>query len=114
MHEMSLALQIIDIVIGKAREEGAGRVTCVEVEVGSLAGVMGEALEFCFEAAAKDTPVEQARLVLIHSCAEGVCGDCSSRFDVQRIPACCPVCGEYRVQVFGGQELKIKAIHIED
>ena len=114
MHEMSLAMQLIEIVDRKAREEGGLAVSRVEVELGNLAGVMAEALEFCFEAAARDTLAEKACLTIIPVQATGRCQDCAAHFPVEGIPASCPACGQWAVEIKDGQELRLKAIHIEE
>ncbi len=57
MHEMSLAASIVDLAVAALNREGGSLVSEVEIEVGNLAGVMVDSLEFCLEAAARATPV---------------------------------------------------------
>ena len=65
MHELSMALALVEQVRNIARRESAACVRSVTVRVGSLSGVDPEALAFCFPLAAKDTPAETARLILL-------------------------------------------------
>ena len=51
MHEMSLAVAVVDQVETVARSRGAVGVSSIELEVGELAGVVADALAFCFELA---------------------------------------------------------------
>ncbi len=59
MHELALTREIVAIVCQAAQDR---RVHKVSLEIGRLSCVMPEAVEFCFEAAAKGTPAEGARL----------------------------------------------------
>jgi hydrogenase nickel incorporation protein HypA/HybF len=59
MHELAIATAIVDL----SAEAGEGaRVTRVVVAIGPEAAVVPEALRFCFELAAADTPVAGATL----------------------------------------------------
>jgi hydrogenase nickel incorporation protein HypA/HybF len=62
MHELSITQDIIDIVGEAARSE---RVVRVVLEVGKLAGVVPEAIGFCFDVASRGTPVEGAALSIV-------------------------------------------------
>ena len=50
MHEMSLAMGILQIVEEAAREQRFGRVRSVWLEIGDLAAVEADAMRFCFDA----------------------------------------------------------------
>jgi hydrogenase nickel incorporation protein HypA/HybF len=64
MHEMGIAMQVIDAVCERA--EGA-RVTRVVLEIGQLAAVMPDALRFSFELASEDSAAQGARLEIIET-----------------------------------------------
>ncbi|CAM5465273.1 Hydrogenase maturation factor HypA [Streptomyces hirsutus] len=51
MHEMSVALSIVDQVEQAARSRSARGVRRVRLDIGELAGVVPDALAFCFELA---------------------------------------------------------------
>ncbi len=114
MHEMSLAMNIVDIVAANAQSAGARSVNQVEVEVGSLAGVLIEALEFCFEAAARRTPVEGAALTIIETAGRGRCLSCGTEFSVTSLLSPCLQCGSYQVKIFQGKDLRVLSITIDE
>ncbi|MBW2613648.1 MAG: hydrogenase maturation nickel metallochaperone HypA, partial [Deltaproteobacteria bacterium] len=63
MHEMGIAMQIIEIATAAIpAEEGDVKVARVNLKVGKLAAVVADSLRFCFEIAAKETPLEGAEL----------------------------------------------------
>ena len=55
MHELSIAMSIVDIAAEYAARDNAKCVTEIEIEVGTLAGVVIDALDFAMEAAIKNT-----------------------------------------------------------
>ena len=59
MHELSITRNIVSIVEEAARGRRVRRVT---VDVGKLAGVIPDALLFCFDVVAKGTALDGARL----------------------------------------------------
>jgi hydrogenase nickel incorporation protein HypA/HybF len=114
MHEMSIAMNIIELASSAAQAEGAGRIQTIELEIGTLAGVMPEALEFCFEAAARDTLAEGATLTILSIPAAGRCLDCQQESPMNSLTSQCHHCGAWLLDITTGTELKIKAITIDD
>jgi len=110
---MSIALSVIEAVVEKAREEGGGRITGIELVVGCLSGVQVESLRFCFDAAARETLAEGAELVIEERDGRGRCEACGAEFPVTSFYAKCPSCGQFRVRIESGQELAVRSITIE-
>jgi hydrogenase nickel incorporation protein HypA/HybF len=113
MHEMSIAMSIVDAVVERTRREGGEAVTSIELVVGPLSGVVVESLRFCFSAAAKDSPADGAELLIEEPEARGVCEECGARFPVSGYHVNCPSCGKFRVRIESGEELSVKSITIE-
>ncbi len=114
MHEMSVALSIVDAVEKKARLEGAGRISEIELVVGRMAGILPESLKFCFPAAARGTLAEDAILLIEEREALGSCADCGSTFPVSFYLVECPRCRSLGVRVVSGDEFLIQSITIEE
>ncbi len=113
MHEMSIAVSIIDIVVEQAQKADAGKINSVVLELGSLSGVTADALQFCFSSAAKSTIAEEAVLEIIEQQAKAVCGSCSHEFAADQLVPSCPECDELVINVQGGRELQIKSINVD-
>lgn len=62
MHELSIAMSLIDLACEKAAQLDVARIAAVHVRVGALSGVVREALAFSYEVARTGTPLEDARL----------------------------------------------------
>lgn len=112
MHELSIALSIIDLVEAEARRNGSSRVQEVELEIGTLAGVEIQTLEFALDSAVRGTLLEDAKIVRIYIEGTGFCNDCNSSFPVSSLFSPCPDCGSYCVKIIKGKELRVKSIVI--
>jgi hydrogenase nickel incorporation protein HypA/HybF len=62
MHELSIALSLVDVACEKAAALGDVRVDTVFVRIGPLSGVVAESLLFCCDEAARGSAIEGARL----------------------------------------------------
>jgi hydrogenase nickel incorporation protein HypA/HybF len=111
MHEMALTQGIIEICEHSA---GGRPVTLVVVEIGELAGVVPEAVAFCFEACGAGTLVAGARLQIQSVAGRGRCVECRSEQPLQRLFDPCSCCGSFRIEVLSGQELRVREIEVAD
>jgi len=64
MHELSIALSIVEIASEEAVRQAAAKVEAVHLRLGKLSGVAKEALLFSWDLACRETPVEGARLAI--------------------------------------------------
>lgn len=113
MHELSLAMRIVEIACERARAAGARRINAVEVEVGALSGVMAEALAFCFEAAAQG-PAAGARLLIREVEGRAACRACGREFSTDSLLSPCPGCGEYAAELLSGRELAVLSLIVDE
>ena len=67
MHEAGIADRILDIVVARASEAGALRITSIQIEAGVLARVSEDALRFHWEQHAAGTPAEGAVLHVVQT-----------------------------------------------
>ena|ERR1700761_9706555 len=64
MHELSIAMSILDIAGEEAERRGNVQVQAIYLKIGTLSGVVKEALLSAYELAAEQTPFAQARLII--------------------------------------------------
>ncbi len=108
MHELSLTQSVVEAVL----ERTAGRqVVSVRVRVGKLAGVVPDAMRFCFDLATDGTPLAGATLVIDDVAGEADCRTCGTRFTLPDPILLCP-CGSADVNVVAGRELQIAAVEM--
>lgn len=113
MHEMTIVAGILDIAEKEARTAGARVINSVEIEVGRLAGVEIDSLEFCFEVARKGTLADGAELVVHDIPGRGWCPECDREVDVEFFMAVCPECDQAMVDIRQGRELRVRAINVD-
>jgi len=113
MHEMSIAMNILEIAEQNAIDSGSSVINSIEVEIGTLAGIELSSLSFCFETARKSTRLAQsAKLEIISIAAVGKCADCNVDAEADFYHALCPECGQ-PVAVSGGRDLRVKSINVD-
>ena len=64
MHELSIALNIVEVAGEQLARHGGERVRAVHLQLGPLAGVAKDALLFSFGLACEGTPVEGSQLII--------------------------------------------------
>src|SRR4051812_49711860 len=116
MHEMSVALAVIDQVEQAAAQAGdVTAVLTVRLQVGELAGVVADSLAFCFELACAGTVLAGAELVTETVPGRARCADCAHEWAVGMPPRLtCPACGGTSTDLLAGRELQIAGVHWED
>lgn len=113
MHELSIAINIVDIVTEEAKKAQSSSITEIEIEIGSMSGIIIEALDFAMEEAVKGTCLNNAKLNFTEIKAEANCSKCEKQFEVDDFFAVCPKCGSFETDIIKGKELKIKRIILE-
>ena len=115
MHEMGLALEIIDIAAASIPAELAGaRVERVNLTVGKMSAVVPESLRFCFEIASRDTALAGADLAIEEVPVVARCRPCGHEWLVEQPAFRCPACDGTAIEIVSGRELDIRSIEIEE
>ena len=114
MHELSIALSILEGVEEEVSQRGYGQVRSIHVRVGALSGVVPEALCSSFELAREGTPFSESRLTIEKSPVIVRCRACGAEGAVESIQMMvCPECAEPVSEVVTGRELEVVALELE-
>ncbi|MFJ1705630.1 hydrogenase maturation nickel metallochaperone HypA [Kitasatospora sp. NPDC088346] len=113
MHEMSIALAIVDQVTARAEARAGSTAERVRLRVGELAGVVPQALQFGFDLVCEGTPLAGAELQIDPVPALAECGPCGTGWSPGMPPdLVCPTCGSGDgTELVAGRELQITAVH---
>ncbi|MGI8433432.1 MAG: hydrogenase maturation nickel metallochaperone HypA [Nocardioidaceae bacterium] len=107
MHELSIAESVVQAVRARTGDEP---VAVVRLRVGRLAGVVPDALRFCFDLAVAGTPLEGSELVIDEPQGAARCRTCEEHFALEEdLILLCP-CGSADVQVMAGSELDVVSV----
>lgn len=108
MHEASVALGILDIIVGRCMGEGYKSIESVRLKIGRASGILPEALIFGFDAAKAETIAAEARLFIDIVPLGGFCSSCRTNFEVDGAYVfMCPLCGSLSFRIDRGYEMEI-------
>jgi hydrogenase nickel incorporation protein HypA/HybF len=114
MHELSIAMGIVDAAVEESQRRGV-RVSAVHLRLGALSGVVKDALLFSYEIACQGTPIEGSRLVVDDLPVIVFCAQCQKARELAAVQLFqCPECGAPTMDVRQGKELEVFALEVED
>jgi hydrogenase nickel incorporation protein HypA/HybF len=112
MHELSIALNIIEIITAEAKDSHAKTVSKIELEIGTWSGVEPEAIQFAMDQAISGTIASKAEVIFHWKKAVAQCKDCCNEFEPDDFFKICPICNSLNTYLLTGKELNIKSIEI--
>lgn len=113
MHELSIAMSIVEMAQEEAERHGDAHVHAVHLRLGRLSGVVKEALLSSYEMACASTPLEGSQLLIEEIPVEVFCPQCRLPRQVSSIQwFCCPECGTPTPTVLRGKELEVTALEM--
>lgn len=113
MHELAVAQALVDQVDEVIREHGAVSASLIRVRIGPLAGVVPELLGSAFPLAAAGRRMAHAALDLVVAPIRVRCQTCGAETEAAMSRLVCGVCGDWRTQVIGGDELLLESVELE-
>jgi hydrogenase nickel incorporation protein HypA/HybF len=115
MHELSIAISMIDEVAEEAASRGGLKVEAVHMRLGVFAGVDKAALLFAYELACEGTPLQGTRLVIETVPLVVFCPVCEQeRTPPSLYEICCPECLRATSQIVSGREMEVASLEVRD
>jgi hydrogenase nickel incorporation protein HypA/HybF len=112
MHELSIALSMVERVIEEAETRGV-QVEAVHLKLGVLSGVDAAALAFSYEIACEGTPLAGSRLIVDTVPLLIYCESCAAeRAPESNWEIACPDCHSPSQRILQGRELEVAALEI--
>ncbi len=112
MHELSIAIGIVEIAEKETRKVNKKKVDSIELEIGTLSGIEINALEYAWEIAVSGTVLEHSQKKITSIDAKATCLDCNTKFIITNIYDLCPLCESYKKEIIKGKELIVKSIEV--
>src|SRR5438105_5314755 len=113
MHELSIALSILEMAEEVAQRQG-GRVRAIHLKLGPLSGVVPAALISAFGLAREGSPFPDVELILEETPLVAHCAGCAVPRKLESAQyLCCPVCGAPTPDIVSGRELEVVALEFE-
>ena len=114
MHELSIALSILDCVAEQMQSHAGSRVVSVHLKVGPLSGVVPRALVAAYGLAREGSIAPDSELEIDQTPLTIFCEYCGQEQPAESPQClCCVICGQSGHQVMSGRELDIVALELE-
>jgi hydrogenase nickel incorporation protein HypA/HybF len=114
VHELSIALSIIDAAEEEVARQGGGSVFAVHLRLGPLSGVAKEALLFSYNLACEGTSLENSTLLIEDIPISIWCSQCEKEcapVSLQQLH--CVQCGMPATKLVRGSELEVSALELQ-
>lgn len=113
MHELSIALSIVDGVLEELDRQKSGQVEVVHLRLGRLSGVDKDALSFSYKVACEGTALVNSRLLIQDVEVSIFCSTCGVERAIRSFPLLtCAECGAPGNRVLHGEEMEITAMEM--
>lgn len=113
LHEITVALSLLDGVQATALEQGIEHVSAVHIRVGALSGVVRDALLFSWDVATAETIAEGSQLRIEEIPLAVFCERCEDeRSPLPGSGLLCPDCGTPSPRIVRGREMQLVAMEV--
>jgi hydrogenase nickel incorporation protein HypA/HybF len=114
MHELSIAMSIVELAEEEIEKRGGAHVNAVHLKLGLLSGVVKDALESSYGLACEGTALAGSRLMIEEVPIVAYCTKCEAPRPVSSAEwFVCPECRAPVSQVLQGKELQVVALEIQ-
>ena len=113
MHELSLAMEVVELAAREAQKHGVSRILEMEIDVGDLSGVDAETFQSALEMVVGNTLLEKTLIRVMCKPGRGVCSDCNEEFEMRERLSRCPLCNGFPSEISGGEEFRVVSLVAE-
>ena len=114
MHEFAVTKSILAIVLEKAREVKAGKITKIDLLVGRLTGYIPEQIQLQFDILCRNTEAAGASLIFHQPPAKLNCRKCGLGYTSDSSIIMCPECHTMEIDIISGTELYVENMEVEE
>jgi hydrogenase nickel incorporation protein HypA/HybF len=115
MHELSIALSILEGVEEEMERHNGARLEAIHVRIGALSGIVKESLLSAYELAREQTPFAQTRMIFEEVPVVVFCATCKAERPVRSLQQfSCAECDTPATEVLRGRELELAALELEE
>jgi hydrogenase nickel incorporation protein HypA/HybF len=112
MHELSIALSMLEQIEEEAGRHDGSAVLAVQVKVGILSGVDCDALSFAWEIAREGSKAARAQLEIERVPLLVRCPECGMTHSPEIQAIFCPLCITPEQDILSGRELELTSLEI--
>jgi hydrogenase nickel incorporation protein HypA/HybF len=112
MHEVGIMQEGVRMAVETAKARQASRITRLGLRVGTMSGVVPDALRFAFDMVTRETLAEGAVLEIETVPATCWCGSCQAEFECADFLNECPRCRAWSGELRHGRELDLAFVEV--
>jgi hydrogenase nickel incorporation protein HypA/HybF len=113
VHELTVTESVLRLALEHAERAGARRITCINLVVGEVSGIVDESVQFYFDYVSKDTMAEGAQLMFERQPARLRCRECGHEFALRDGDWSCPACQALAGELIAGREFYMESLEVE-
>ena len=113
MHEFTITKTILSIVLQKASDVKARKITKIELLVGRLTGFVPECIKLQFDILSRNTLAAGANLIFQQPETKLYCRQCDQHFQSDSFDLVCPQCHTLEIDILSGSELLVLSMDVE-
>jgi len=113
MHEMSIALDISEILNEEMEKHPGRRLAKVAISIGELSGIETESLKFALETAFAEQGRKEVEFDVRKAPLKALCKECGCEFEPQASDFRCTRCASGEIEITAGQSLTIETITLQ-
>jgi len=114
MHELAVVEGILRNIETQREEHHFTRVNKIEITCGRYNCLSQENLQFCFDALAKSTPLEGARLSVKRFKIQYQCQRCGLEFNGRKNSRHCPTCRSWEIRSKDQNGIYLSKLEVSD
>ena len=113
MHEFSITMSIMSIVLQKAEEVQANKINSIDLQIGRLAGIIPECVRLQFDLLSRGTIAAGASLSFNQPPTKLHCRKCNVIYSSDNSDLACPNCRGEEIEILSGFELFVESMEVE-
>ena len=115
MHELSIAMSIVDMAQEESSRRGGVPIRAVYLQLGQLSGIVKDALFASYEMACEHTALEGSRLIVEEVTVLVFCHQCNAKKPLHSLQSfCCAECGTLTGDVVQGKEIFVVGLEVDE
>ncbi len=115
LHEVSIAMSLVEELTERAEAEQIDKIITVHVRIGTMAGVVKDALLFAWDLTTEGTIAQGARLLIEDVPLVVFCPTCDMPKTIEgHLILVCPTCSTPTPTIVPGRELQLIALEVPD
>jgi hydrogenase nickel incorporation protein HypA/HybF len=115
MHELSVAMNLVEIAEAAAKEAGVSRIDVVHLRLGVFSGIVPDSLLFAYEIATENSPLAGTKLVIEDLALVIYCPNCQVERELKNFQLLeCPLCGTASSEIRQGKEIELAYLEVAD